>query len=187
MINKKLYHLSFNASLEGVWTPKNPDGLLPEDSEYVESVYPEPSTPRISCAPTIIQCFQAIYPNVKSLFDVNNYTHLDFYVYSPVFKGGEKVMTPDELCKKRMVHDVSVNGRLPITCSEVVDLTPDEFKERKAILDSLFKLIAFGEKPLKVVKQFEYEDENLKRIYFYFNPGENAVYSPVIIRIYRTE
>ena len=84
-------------------------------------------------------------------------------------------------------NDVSVNGRLPITCSEVVDLTPDEFKERKAILDSLFKLTAFGERPLKVVKQFEYEDENLKRIYFHFNPGENVVYSPAIIRIYRTE
>lgn len=122
MINKKLYHLSFNASLEGVWTPKNPDGLLPEDSEYVESVYPEPSTPRISCAPTIIQCFQAIYPNVKSLFDVNNYPHLDFYVYSPVFKGGEKVMTPDELCKKRMVHDAYVTGEHCIFSPVKMDL-----------------------------------------------------------------
>ena len=28
-------------------------------------------------------------------------------------------------------NDVSVNGRLPITCSEVVDLTPDEFKGNK--------------------------------------------------------
>lgn len=84
-------------------------------------------------------------------------------------------------------NDVSVNGRLPITCSEVINLTPDELNERKAILYSLFKLIASGERPLKVIKQFEYEDENLKRIYFSFNPGENAVYSPAIIRIYRTE
>ena len=91
MTQLKLFHISFKGDLEGLWIPRNPDGLEPTDDGYKSEAYPEPLLPRISCAPTIIQCFQAIYANVKHYFDDKKYPYMEFYVYSPVLKGNEKI------------------------------------------------------------------------------------------------
>lgn len=101
MTKKPLYHLSFKKDLEGFWNPKNPDGIASENTDDLK----EPDLPRISVSPTIKQCFQAIYPNVSRFFKEENYPHMDFYVYSPVLKGDERILTPVELTKKKMVHD----------------------------------------------------------------------------------
>lgn len=97
-----LFHLSFKEDLEGIWTPQIPDG---SDIEIAEASFPEPSLARISCSPSIIQCFQAIYPNVKHFFDQEKYPHMDFYVYEPEITSAVKVLPPEKLIKDRMVHD----------------------------------------------------------------------------------
>ena len=105
MRNNKLFHLSFNGELEGVWSPRKPDGLNPGDPGYIEPEYPEPDTPRISFSPSIIKCFIAIYQNVKHFFDKENYPHLDFFVYTPLLTGKETIITPQILTHKEFVHD----------------------------------------------------------------------------------
>lgn len=100
----KLYHISFNSKLEGTWIPKNPDGE--PGGIYVK--YPEPDLPRISVAPTIRNCFMGIYPNISALFEKQNVPYVDFTVYNPIFKGSERIISPDELSKYRMVVDAHV-------------------------------------------------------------------------------
>lgn len=96
-IEYSLYHISFRDNLEGVWIPRNPDGLTEDLSE--------PDLPRISVSPSIVQCFQAIYPNVSKYFEVDDYPHMDFHVYQPHFVGNERVLTPSFLTQNHMVHD----------------------------------------------------------------------------------
>lgn len=96
-----LYHISFETDLNGVWQPRNPYG---EDNAQ-DALYAEPDLPRISCAPTIEQCFQAIYPNVSQYFEIENYPNLDFHVYCPIFRGYERVLPPRYLTNHRYVHD----------------------------------------------------------------------------------
>lgn len=100
-----LLHISFNGNLEGTWNPKIPDG---DDS--IPSQYPEPSIPRISCAPTILQCFQAIYPNISKYFEIDNYPYMEFYVYTPILTGNERIFTPKELTNRNLVHDAHVTN-----------------------------------------------------------------------------
>lgn len=95
-----LYHISFDGSLNGQWTPRNPDGFTDRSSALSE-----PDLPRISVAPTIPQCFQAIYPNINQYFEEQKYPHLDFYVYQPRFIGNERVLPPKYLTTHRYVHD----------------------------------------------------------------------------------
>jgi hypothetical protein len=100
-VGQTLYHISFRGDLQGVWTPRNPDGSdleKPKDDS-------EPDLPRISCSPTLRQCFQAIYPNISHLFEVERYPYMDFYAYSPELRAGTRVLTPKDLTAKRMVHD----------------------------------------------------------------------------------
>jgi hypothetical protein len=96
-----LYHISFDGTLQGVWNPQNPAG-----SELkTPGAYPEPELPRISVAPTLAQCFQAIYPNISQFFEEQNFPHLDFHVYRPLFKGHERILTPAALLRYDLVHD----------------------------------------------------------------------------------
>lgn len=101
-----LYHLSFNPDLEGRWTPQLPDGdgLEVTDPE----VHPEPDTARISLSPTVEQSFQAIYANVKHLFDDAPDKTLSFNVYVPIFTGKERIVTPDKLAQHRLIHDAHI-------------------------------------------------------------------------------
>lgn len=91
-IKFKLFHLSFNGNIAGMWDPKLPDGLYGEKGDLSE-----PDVPRISVSPTLKQCFQAIYPNISKYFEKENYPYLIFYVYVPLFTGNEKVWTPEIL------------------------------------------------------------------------------------------
>lgn len=99
-IHIPLYHISFDGMLTGLWQPRNPDGFTDRDSQYAE-----PDLPRISVAPTIRQCFQAIYPNVSQYFEEEHYPNLEFDVYQPRFIGHERVLPPNYLTSHRMVHD----------------------------------------------------------------------------------
>jgi hypothetical protein len=100
----ELFHLSFNGELEGTWSPKSPDGDY--DDTDVENMHGEPTTPRISLSPTVEQSFQAIYANVKHLFD--EYPRLTFYVYTPEFTGREKIVTPEQFSENKLIHDAHI-------------------------------------------------------------------------------
>jgi len=103
-----LFHISFNGKLEGVWDPEfnqKPDDNHPEEPVAEEDQwYPEPSIGRISVAPTIEGCFRGVWANLSMI----HYPHVNYYVYSPVFKGKERVVTPDTLVKDRLVWDAHV-------------------------------------------------------------------------------
>ena len=107
----KLYHISFNPDLPREIDPDKHefDGVDPETSAY-----PEQLSGRFCCSPTIIQCFQAIYPNVKHFFDKLHYPHMDFYVYMPNLTPDVKVVTPETLTKERSVHDAHVTQEYDI-------------------------------------------------------------------------
>lgn len=99
-----LYHISFNEELQGVWQPKSPDGDYDDSGD--DALYGEPTTPRISLSPSVEQAFQAVYANVKHLFD--KYPYLIFFVYQPVFKGTERIVDPGQFSKHRLVHDAHI-------------------------------------------------------------------------------
>jgi len=112
-----LFHISFKSDLPTIIDPKRADGIYEDEPLYEEEVYPEPDIPRFSCSPSIVQCFQAVYPNVKNFFDLEHYPHLDFYVYSPELTKNTKLLTPEELTKKRTVHDAFVTKEHAILSS----------------------------------------------------------------------
>jgi hypothetical protein len=100
---KNFYHISFNGKLEGVWTPKVPDG---KSGSLIRSDIPsEPNTPRISISTSIEKCFQAIFPNVYRYFEKDNYPYMEFFVYSPIFKGTERLFSTEDLIDGKLVHD----------------------------------------------------------------------------------
>jgi hypothetical protein len=104
--HNKFYHISFKDSLEGIWKPKNPDGGEVENKYYnTELDISEPNLPRISVSTSIEKCFQTIYPNISKYFEEDNYPYMEFYVYSPILKGNEKIISSKDLVNKRMVHD----------------------------------------------------------------------------------
>lgn len=111
---KELYHISFNGKLEGLWDPEfnqKPDENHPEVPDpNKEEWYPEPNIGRISVAEDIQGCFTGVYPNVSKYFEVNKYPNMNFFVYSPVFKGDERVVTPGILTADRLVWDAHVTG-----------------------------------------------------------------------------
>lgn len=105
-----LFHISFNDKLEGIWDPEfnqKPDNNHPVKANPDEAPfpYPEPSIGRISVAPTLKGCFIGVYPNVAKFFEERNYPHMLFHIYTPEFKGHERVVTPETLTKDRLVWD----------------------------------------------------------------------------------
>lgn len=101
----KLLHISFNNKLEGVWHPKLPES---KDSRIMEG-YSEPDMPRICVAPTIKQCFWAIYPNISHLIDTGPdekwHDEIYFCVYEPIYSQIKSIIGPNELSQKQWVHD----------------------------------------------------------------------------------
>lgn len=97
---RKLFHISFRNDLEGEWQPK-----IPNSDDKQKNDISEPDFPRICVSPSIEQCFQAIYPNVSQYFEELHYPNMDFYVYSPILQGDERILSPNDLTKKRLVHD----------------------------------------------------------------------------------
>ncbi len=101
----RLYHISFRDDLEGIWEPKEPDGDYnpAEDASLVGEVIDK----RISLSPTIEQCFQGVFANVKHLF-TNTHKTLTFNVYSPKYTGNELIVTPEKLTSQKFVHDAHI-------------------------------------------------------------------------------
>ena len=101
-----LYHISFKDYGSTIWNPLNPAGSedIPEGDEDLG----EPLVPRICVSPTLEQCFRAVWLNVDKFFKKKKYPHMDFHVYSPSFKGQERVIPPDVLTNERWVWDAHV-------------------------------------------------------------------------------
>lgn len=112
--NLALYHISFNSKLEGIWDPEfnqKPDENHPEVADPSNTPwYPEPNLGRISTAPSIPGCFVGVFPNVSKFFEEKKFPHMNFYVYTPVFKGSERVVEPETLTKDRLVWDAIFTG-----------------------------------------------------------------------------
>lgn len=110
-----LYHISFKDSLEGLWVPGTQAGS-DEPGEHEESSweYPEPSMTAISTALTIEGCFLGVFPNVARFFQKDKLPWMNFYVYTPVFEGHERVVTQATLTKGKWVWDAHVSGEYRI-------------------------------------------------------------------------
>jgi hypothetical protein len=108
---KEMFHISFkNSTFQGMWHPNNPDGF-DEAQEIIGDIsfpYPEPNLPRISCSPTIEQCFRGVFPNVAHLFEKKNYPYMEYSVFRPRFTGKEDIILPAELTAQRMIWDACV-------------------------------------------------------------------------------
>lgn len=98
-----LYHLSLNPNLSGIWYPKQPDGHYTNDS----NLFYETPIAKISLSPSISQCYQAIYANIKLLYNEKNDV-ITFNVYKPVFKGNELVILPKTFTEQEMIHDAHI-------------------------------------------------------------------------------
>lgn len=98
------YHLSFDNTLEGFWSPRVPIG------SGGSGVLSEPEIPRICFSPTIEQCFQAIYPNISEGFEVSKRPTL-LYLYSPKTLYG--VVPNDEVCS--YIHDAHITKEFWLT------------------------------------------------------------------------
>lgn len=104
-MDKDFLHLSFKGDLEGLWYPRQPAGY---EHGPKNELLRETSIPRISFSPTYLQCFQAIYRNVSHYFEEQKFPHMDFYVYTPILTGKERIITPDILTQRRMVWDAHI-------------------------------------------------------------------------------
>lgn len=104
-----LFHISLNKNLEGIWIPGEQAGFdqvgEQEDSSWP---YPEPSMHAICTSPEINRCFLGVYPNISRFFTKDLVKSLDFAVYSPEFKGEERIVKPDTLTKDKLVWDAHV-------------------------------------------------------------------------------
>lgn len=98
------YHISFQDNLEGIWYPTTPKGS--NTSEKTD--FSEPDIPRISVAPSIENCFRAIYPNISENFEINKLPYMDFFVYHPLEIIKKKTLNWEELTKRKYVHDAHV-------------------------------------------------------------------------------
>lgn len=125
----QLFHLSFREDLEGTWYPRSPYSQLtaqqrtPIDIVKLDYDDPiaEPDEPRISFSPSIEQCFQAIYCNVKHYFIKEKYPYIDMYVYVPIITENTIIETPIELTTGYKVWDAFYTEEHWIT-------TPTEMK-----------------------------------------------------------
>lgn len=101
-----LYHISLNRKLPLTLIPRQPDGTELEN----QGVYKETEVPRVSFSPTMFTCLQAIYPNVWSLFENprGQKEGVEFAVYRFDPRSHARVVTPDELTKRRWVWDAHI-------------------------------------------------------------------------------
>ena len=47
--------------------------------------------------------------NIK-YFEIDNYPYMEFYVYTPILTGNERIFTPKELTNRNLVHDAHVTN-----------------------------------------------------------------------------
>ncbi|QZA70858.1 hypothetical protein AH06_79 [Erwinia phage AH06] len=121
-ITVPLYHISFHGDREGIWIPKVPDS--PFDTPKNPSISYEMPIPRICVAPSIEQCFWAIYPNISHYFEEENYAAMCFTVYRPMLNANSAVVDTAALTQRQLVCDAHVTGEhwlLGETFMEIVD------------------------------------------------------------------
>lgn len=107
-----LLHLSFNPDLPTTLMPKQPQGSEHYDPQHFTY---EDLPPRVSFAPTIEQCWMAIYKNIDMYFDRHLFPYMDMYVYA--YDGTVKSIgnvIPESVMAKR-VHDYHVTGEVAYT------------------------------------------------------------------------
>lgn len=101
-----LLHLSFKNNLSGTLIPRAVAG-----SELgLDAIYPEPNTPRVCFGPSVLKCFQAIYPNISDFFEVKKYPYMDFYVYRTKSNSPAGLIPNAEIVANHWVHDAHVTG-----------------------------------------------------------------------------
>lgn len=100
---KDLFHISFRDNLEGIWSPRLPDGKPGK-----KALYPEPDYPRISLSPSFEKCFWGVWPNVKKYFIKDQYPYMVFSVYRPVLSSSVKIVDNKKIVKDRLVHDAHI-------------------------------------------------------------------------------
>ena len=101
-----LLHISFKGNLAGKLIPRTVAG-----SELgISTTYPEPTTPRVCFGPTVLKCFQAIYPNVSDFFEIKNYPYMDFYVYKTKTNNPPGYVPNSKIVEEHWVHDAHVTG-----------------------------------------------------------------------------
>lgn len=107
-ITTPLFHISFHHDREGLWVPKVPDS--PFDTPNNPSTSYEMPLPRICVAPTIEQCFWAIYPNISHYFEEEGYSAMHFAVYRALLSSGSVIVDTESLTRNQLVHDAHVTG-----------------------------------------------------------------------------
>lgn len=126
------YHLSFDGGLSGVWKPRTPQGFdKVKDAKGHGDNLTEPKTPRICLSPSIEGCFYALYPNIYSLFEVNNYPHGLFYLYrafidisDPKFVPTTKLTLDHLVWDAHVTREVWYTGDLEMAKIQQVRITP---------------------------------------------------------------
>ena len=103
-MSNHFFHISFRDDLEGIWRPMTPAG----SDIGKKTKLSEPDIPRISVAPSIEDCFRAIYPNVSKYFETEKYPWMEFFVYSPLYMEKKRTLNWEDLIEKNYVHDAHV-------------------------------------------------------------------------------
>lgn len=105
-----LFHISFNKALPTYLYPRQPMGLKDPDKidqapTPSDSMFAENLPPRISFAPSVTECWRAIWPNIYRYFSKYKYPHMDMYVYI-LEKGNESnMLRPEQLTKDMKLWD----------------------------------------------------------------------------------
>ena len=106
-INTKLYHVSDNDALEGLWFPKFTSQIAEKDTKIAEVKMfnkEEAFIARISLSDRIESCIQTSSTKAAKL-SKNNKPYEDTYVYVPVLTSGMKIITPQINQDERYVWD----------------------------------------------------------------------------------
>ena len=91
-------HLSFNPDLPKTLKPRQPDGTTDlKEKTKSKSTFYEDLPDRVSFAPSVINAWLAIYPNVSKFFEENGYPYLYMYLYEGKPDKKTKYLSPDYL------------------------------------------------------------------------------------------
>lgn len=101
-----LFHITLDGSLPDTLTPRRPTG----SDDKAQGILREFREPRVSFAPSVFHCLQAIIPSVyEKLFSEEGQKNgVDFFVYRMRPSQRVRIKTPTELTHERLVWDAHV-------------------------------------------------------------------------------
>lgn len=120
----RLLHLSFNDNLPSTLYPRQPAGYIKPQGE--PGLYYENLPERISFAPTIQQCFNAIYFNIKHLFEYSKKynSSIKMFVYEGISDSNTTFISKDilktELWDYHITEEIAVTS--PITIKKIAEI-----------------------------------------------------------------